>query len=79
MKGSCKREADFWGQYVIGYDVVTMTDLGRGIVGSQDVFIVTDIYSGLRVAYPAPDKNSRAHYDGSEQLRREANNTQAVC
>ena len=24
--------------------------------GRQNVFIVTDIFSGLRVAYPAPDK-----------------------
>ena len=32
----------------------------KGIDGSQDVFIATDIYSGLRVAYPAPDKTAES-------------------
>ena len=60
MKGSFRRDAEFWGQHVTGDHVVTMLDLGNGIDGSQDVFIGTDIYSGLRVAYPTPDKTAES-------------------
>ncbi len=58
-KGSFKRDAEFWGQHVTGDHVVAMTDLGKGIDGGQDVFIVT-IFSGLRVAYPAPDETAES-------------------
>ena len=35
---------------------MTIGDVGKGLDGSDDAFVVTDIYSGLRVAYPLPDK-----------------------
>ena len=47
-----------WGQRVTGDHIVAMDDMGKGIDGSADAFIVTDLYSGLRAAYPAPDKSA---------------------
>ena len=37
-----------------------MSDLGKGVGGGQDVFIVTDLFSGLRVAYPALAKTAQS-------------------
>ena len=34
--------------------------LVKGLVGSMDAFTVTDLYSGLRAAYLAPDKSDES-------------------
>ena len=38
--------------------MVTFAELGKGLDGGVDAFVITDIFSGLRAAYPAPDKSA---------------------
>ena len=38
--------------------MVTRDELGKGLDGGVDAFVIMDIYSGLRAAYPAPDKSA---------------------
>ena len=38
--------------------MVTLDELGKGLDGGVDAFVVTDIFSGLRAAYPSPDKSA---------------------
>ena len=40
--------------------MVTMGELSRGIEGNRVVFVNMDITSGLRVAYPLPDKSAES-------------------
>ncbi|MFM7990532.1 MAG: hypothetical protein ACKPKO_65555, partial [Candidatus Fonsibacter sp.] len=56
--GAFKRDAAFWGEHVTVDHVVKMGELSQGIAGSHDVFVITDIFSGLRVAYPLLDKSA---------------------
>ena len=38
--------------------MVTLDELGKGLDGGVYAFVITDIYSGLRAAFPAPDKSA---------------------
>ena len=38
--------------------MVTTGELSKGVDGNADVFVITDILSGLRVAYSLLDKTS---------------------
>ena len=58
LTGSFKYDATHWGQHVTGDRMVTLDELGNGLDGGVDAFFITDIYSGLRAAYPAPDKSA---------------------
>ena len=54
---SFKKDSTSWAQHVTGDHVVTICEIEKGLDGSLDDFIVTDLFSGLRVAYPASDKS----------------------
>ena len=58
ITGSFKHDATHWGQHVTGDHMVTLDELGKGLDGGVDAFVITDIFSGLRAAYPAPDKSA---------------------
>ena len=58
ITGSFKHDATHWGQHVTGDHMVTLDELGKGLDGGVDAVVITDIFSGLRAAYPAPDKSA---------------------
>ena len=60
LTGSFKHDATHWGQHVTGDHMVTLDELGKGLDGGVDGFVIMDIYSGLRGAYPAPDKSAES-------------------
>ena len=43
-----------------GYHAVTIDELGKGLDGIIGMFIVTDLYYGLRVAHIDPDKSAES-------------------
>ena len=57
LAGSCKRDATHWRQHVTGDHMVSLDEMGRGLDANADAFVITDVYSGLRAAYPTPDKS----------------------
>ena len=58
ITGSFKHDATHWGQQVIGDHMVALDELGKGLDGGVDTFVITDIFLGLRAADPAPDKSA---------------------
>ena len=41
-----------------GYHLATLDEFGKGLDGGVVAFVITDIFSGLRAAYPSPDKSA---------------------
>jgi hypothetical protein len=58
LAGSFKHDATHWGQHATGDYMVTLDELGKGLDGGVYAFVIMDIYSGLRAAYPAPGKSA---------------------
>ena len=58
LTGSFKHDATHRGQRVTGDHMVTLDEMGKGLDGGVDAFVIMDIYSRLRAAYPAPDKSA---------------------
>ena len=56
--GSFKRDATYWGYRVFGDHIVVLDEMRKGLDGSSDAFVATDLYAGLRAAYLAPDKSA---------------------
>ena len=40
--------------------MLALGELGKGLDVGVDAFVVTDIFSGLRAAYPSPDKSAES-------------------
>ena len=74
--GPCNKDASHWGQHVAGCHVVAVGDMGKGLNRSVDAFVVADLYSGLRVAFPSPDKSAESTtmamrtFYGSREMRK---------
>ena len=59
LKGSFKREPEYWGQLSTADHITSVRDTMLGVTGDKDVFTVMDVYSGLRGFYPTPDKSAK--------------------
>ena len=46
------------GELVTGDHIVSTHDNMLGMNGSRDMMVLKDAYSGLKAAYPMPDKSS---------------------
>ena len=54
-KGAFKQQLEKWGNLVT-FDFLTPERVGQlGIKTGTDVFVVRDVYSGVRMAYPTSD------------------------
>ncbi|MFM7979837.1 MAG: hypothetical protein ACKPKO_11020, partial [Candidatus Fonsibacter sp.] len=56
--GSYQNTATCWGELVTGDHITSTHDNMLGIEGGKDVLVMRDAYSGLKAAYPMPDKSA---------------------
>ena len=55
-KGSFVNEATAWGSHITADFIVAESDRMRGVDGSRDIFVIRDHFTGLKHAYPCPDR-----------------------
>ena len=74
--GAFRNTATYWGHDLVVEHLFTIGVVGKGIDGACDVFVVADLYSGLRVGGPTVYKSSDAtvkalqEFVGDRRLRR---------
>ncbi|MFM7987884.1 MAG: hypothetical protein ACKPKO_52085, partial [Candidatus Fonsibacter sp.] len=74
--GSYRNTATRWGELVTGDRITSVHDNMLGIEGGNDVLVMKDAYSGLKVAYPMPDKSADStrmaiqHFKGNREIYR---------
>ncbi|MFM7983686.1 MAG: hypothetical protein ACKPKO_30615, partial [Candidatus Fonsibacter sp.] len=62
-----------WGELVTGDHITSVHDNMLGIEGGRDVLVMKDAYSGLKAAYPMPDKTADStmlaiqHFKGKQR------------
>ena len=61
--GSYKNTATRWGQLATGDHLVSTQDNMLGIDGSRDILVITYAFSGLKAAYPMPDRKADSTAD----------------
>ncbi|MFM7978774.1 MAG: hypothetical protein ACKPKO_05610, partial [Candidatus Fonsibacter sp.] len=74
--GSYQNTAIRWGELVTGDHITSTHDNMLGIEGGKDVLVMRDAYSGLKAAYPMPDKTAAStmmaiqHFRGNRDISR---------
>ncbi|MFM7983421.1 MAG: hypothetical protein ACKPKO_29265, partial [Candidatus Fonsibacter sp.] len=67
--GSYQNKATCWGELVTGDHITSTHDTMLGIEGGKDVLVMMDAYSGLKVAYPMPDKSADSTMMAIQQFK----------
>ena len=73
--GSYKNTATRWGggQLVAGDHIVSTQDNMLGIDGNRDILAMKGAYSGLKAAYPMPDKRADSTADAIKHFMGDRN------
>ena len=64
LTGSFKHDATHWGQHVTGFHMVTLDEMGKGLDGGVDAFVIMDIYSGSPCCISSSRQVGRLNHDG---------------
>ena len=68
LAGSYKNTSTRWGQLVTADHVVSTTDNVLGVDGSRDILVIKDAYSGIKSAYPMPEKTADSTSDAIKHV-----------
>ena len=67
--GSYKNASTTLGQLVTADHVVSTRDNMMGMDGSQDILVIKDALSGVKLAYPMPDKTADSTADAIKHIK----------